>query len=557
MFLVLSKPHSVDIAGEVIIAVLADTGELISCDSVANQTELVGLIRSKDLSDFRLVWDDTNRWYPKLLAEGIWIPRCVDLRLSDQILRHSEFTRDHYFALRGEDPWLKFDESEPSEGLFELERSDLELDSAAEFAFQSKVIENSERSQQIKLLLAAESAGALVAAEMKFCGLPLRSDLHEQMLVQALGPRPRFGERPKTLAKLLSTIQTLLNVNDLNPDSPAELIKGLKANGLNVSSTRSWELKRLDHPVVAPLLEYKKLSRLMSANGWHWLDANVADGRFRPDYVVGGVVTGRWASRGGGGAMQLPKQVRGSVVADSGWQLVVADAAQLEPRILAALSGDSAMAKAGKSRDMYEGLVATGVVESRDRAKVAMLAAMYGATTGDSAKLMPLLARAFPKAISLVESAARTGERGGVVTTRLGRTSPAPDAERIFPEDGFSESTDSGARSPRTGSFARSWGRFTRNFVVQGTAAEFSLCWMALLRQKLHELAFDSRLENGPHLVFFMHDELVIHSPISVAPKVGELAVLAAIEAGKLLFPGTSVEFPLDVSIVDRYSDAS
>ena len=37
-------------------------------------------------------------------------------------------------------------------------------------------------------------------------------------------------------------------------------------------SRSRWELAEYDHPVIAPLLEYKKLMRLMSANGWAWLD---------------------------------------------------------------------------------------------------------------------------------------------------------------------------------------------------------------------------------------------------------------------------------------------
>ena len=72
-------------------------------------------------------------------------------------------------------------------------------------------------------------------------------------------------------------------------------------------------------PGVPPLLEYKRLARLHRANGWDWRRHWVAEGRFRPDYVVGGVVTGRWATRGGG-ALQLPKQIRSAVVADPGWR---------------------------------------------------------------------------------------------------------------------------------------------------------------------------------------------------------------------------------------------
>ena len=76
---------------------------------------------------------------------------------------------------------------------------------------------------------------------------------------------------------------------------------------------------------------------------------------------------------------------------------------------------------------MYEGIVATGAVESRTHAKYGMLGAMYGGTQGVSGQVLPQLRRAFPAAIGLVERAAEVGERGGQVTTWLGRTSPRPD----------------------------------------------------------------------------------------------------------------------------------
>src|SRR5690606_6246660 len=138
-----------------------------------------------------------------------------------------------------------------------------------------------------------------------------------------------------------------------------------------------------------------------------------------------GVVTGRWATRGGG-ALQIPKQIRGAVTADPGWRLVVADAAQLEPRILAAMAQDQRLARAARGGDLYQGLVDEGVVETRAKAKVAVRGARYGATTGDSGQLMPRLIKAYPRATGLVEDAARAGERGEVVTTWLGRSSPSP-----------------------------------------------------------------------------------------------------------------------------------
>jgi DNA polymerase-1 len=248
--------------------------------------------------------------------------------------------------------------------------------------------------------------------------------------------------------------------------------------------------------------------------------------------------------------LQIPAAVRGAAVADPGWKLVVADAAQLEPRVLAAMSGDQAMARAGRHADLYQGFVDAGVVADRKQAKVAMLGAMYGATTGDSAALMPRLERAFPQAIAMVEAAARAGERGEVVSTWLGRSSPPPsDAWREVVSAASIESAGPDeARAARTA--RRDWGRFTRNFIVQGTAAEWALCWMASLRRRL--LTIPGR----PHLVFFLHDEVLVHSPERVADQVADAVRESAAEAGRLLFGDMPVEFALTVSTVDTYAEA-
>ena len=146
------------------------------------------------------------------------------------------------------------------------------------------------------------------------------------------------------------------------------------------------------------------------------------------------------------------------------------------------------MAEAGRGRDLYLGLVDAGVVATRDEAKIAILGAMYGATTGESGRLVPRLARAFPRAMALVDRAARDGERGAAVTTLLGRSSPLPPEAWRAVQRRASEPDATAVDERRARSSARDWGRFTRNFVVQGSAAEWSLCWMAALRVRLDEM---------------------------------------------------------------------
>ena len=524
---------------------------------------LAAYVRDREAGRPRWVWSSTARWYPALLHARVRVQRCVDLALCRRILRTSSLSAESELA-RG--PATGWDDiarlatapaAEPSApALFDVvEPAAAELlDPVREFQAQQAAATAAVQSGLLRLLLAAESAGALVAEEIRFTGMPWRADVHDQVLTESLGSRSPGGRHPARLEALAAQIRELLNAPGLNPDSQPELLAALRRVGLDVTSTRKWELRELDHPVIAPLLEYKNLYRLFTANGWAWLDTWVHDGRFRPDYVVGGVVTGRWATSGGG-ALQLPKNIRRAVVADPGWKLVVADAAQLEPRVLTGLASDTAMADAGRGRDLYDAVVAAGVVTSRHEAKVAMLGAMYGATTGDSARLMPGLRRAFPRAIALVDHAAEQGERGEQVVSRLGRTSPRPGGSWREVQERASQPGASPTDERRARSQARDWGRFTRNFVVQASAAEWALCWMAELRLRLAELG-DGSLENAPHLVFFLHDEIMVHTPEQDAPRVVQLVRDAAAQAGRLLFGTFPVDFPLQIATVDTYADA-
>jgi DNA polymerase-1 len=169
---------------------------------------------------------------------------------------------------------------------------------------------------------------------------------------------------------------------------------------------------------------------------------------------------------------------------------------------------------------------------------------------------MPRLTKAFPRAIGLVEEAARAGERGEVVTTRLGRSSPLPGEQwQAAQAEAYGE-TATDADANRARGQARSWGRFTRNFIVQGSAAEWALCWMASVRRMLHEFSGGAWLTDAPHLVFFMHDEVVVHCPSDSADEVADIIRRAAVEAGKLMFGAMPVTFPLTVAVVDNYGQA-
>ena len=534
------------------------------------ETELPALVAEAERhGPTRWVWSDTATWYPALLAAGVRVQRCHDLRLVHAILRHAEAVTspDQVRAAREWEtgPVVPAEGRPPEATLFDVAPAagsdvphDLEA-ALAEHARQLAAIASAADPSPLRLLAAAESAGGLVAAELHAAGMPWDVTEHDRILAEQLGPRPGHGQPPARMVEVGAEVRAALGDPLLSLDSPPRLLKALRRAGIDVSSTSQWELAEHDHPAIEPLLRYKKLSRLLTANGWAWIDEWVHDGRYRPLYIPGGVVTGRWASNGGG-ALQIPRQLRPALRADPGWMLVGADVSQLEPRVLAAMAGDRAMAAAGAGKDLYSGIVEAGVVATRQEAKVAVLGALYGSTTGDAGRLVPRLRRTFPRAMALVDEAAATGERGGTVHPWLGRPSPPPGPEwaAVQTRAGVPEATS--ADEDRARRAGRDRGRFTRNFVVQGTAAEWALAWLADLRLRLSRIdpsspvaeASGPALGDRPHLAFFLHDEVIVHAPREHAEEAAQAVREAAEAAGRLLFPGSPVDFPLDLTISER-----
>jgi DNA polymerase I len=521
-------------------------------------TDLPGLVAGQEAGGARWVWADSAEVYAVLLRAGVRVRSAVDLRLVRGILRRAEAAAGTDYATGPATaldlPGADHGEVDPGTTLFDLPGAGPTVQECLAEHLAQQACLAQVADARLRLLCHAESVGALIAQELIQAGVPFSAATHDHLLRDLLGEPDAYGGRPSRMAELCAQVRAALGAPGLNPDSAPDLVAALRAVGLDVTTTRQWALERLDHPAIPPLLAYRKLSRLHTANGWAWLADWVREDRFRPDWVAGGVVTGRWASRGGG-ALQLPRQIRAAVRAEPGWRLVVADAAQLEPRVLAAMSGDAAMARAASAGDLYQGLVDQGVLATRQQAKIAMLGAMYGATTGEAGALMPGLRRAYPRATGLVDAAAQVGERGGQVRTWLGRTSPCPspgwrELQARAQEAGAGEAAERRARQA-----ARDWGRFTRNFVVQGTAAEWALCWLGHLRRRLAE-TFGEQPAPWPELVYFLHDEVIVHTPEQYAEDVAEAVREAARAAGSLLFGDFPVGFPLDVAVVGSYDQA-
>ncbi|MFD3572868.1 bifunctional 3'-5' exonuclease/DNA polymerase [Streptomyces sp. NPDC058644] len=559
-------------AGGATLAPLGEDG--LPSGPVLHEPDLARAVRDRPGAS-RWVWRSTAEIYPALLGAGVRVSRCYDIEDAELLLLGHEgrlgeprsaaaaWARLHNAPVPN-DPPPRAAAPGAQDSLFEPSPvTSLPFDALLEvYAAQQRRHEAAEHPGRMRLLTAAESAGMLVAAEMNVAGLPWRADVHHALLTELLGERYAGGGRnagaaePRRLAELADEISAAFG-RRVRPDLPNDVIKAFAQAGIRITSTRRWALEEIDHPAVRPLIEYKKLYRIWTAHGWSWLQDWVRDGRFRPEYTPGGTVSGRWTTNGGG-ALQIPKIIRRAVVADPGWRLVVADADQMEPRVLAAISRDRGLMEvAGSHEDLYTRLSDRAFSGDRDHAKIALLGAVYGQTSGDGLKNLAALRRRFPAAVAYVDDAAKAGEEGRLVRTWLGRTSPPAAGADDFDEAGIPQEepaeipAQDGEFTPGyASSNTRARGRFTRNFVVQGSAADWALLMLAALRQSI--AAAGLRAE----LVFFQHDEVIVHCPQEEAEAVTEAIRAAGDLAGRITFGETPVRFPFSVAVVECYADA-
>lgn len=395
---------------------------------VLREPDLAEAVRARLPEVTRWVWRSTAEQAPRLLAAGVRVERCYDVEAAELLLLGHEGRLGEprsaaaaWARLRRRpvpaDPRQRAAEPGSQSALFEPRAgTDIPFEGLLEvYAEQQRRHDRAEHPGRMRLLTAAESAGMLVAAEMHEAGLPWRADVHRALLEELLGERYAGGGEPRRLAELADQVSAAFG-RRVRPDLPADVVKAFGRAGFAVRSTRRWELAEIDHPAVAPLIEYKKLYRIWTAHGWSWLQDWVRDGRFRPEYLPGGTVSGRWTTNGGG-ALQIPRVIRAAVVADEGWRLVVADADQMEPRVLAAISRDRGLMEvAGHDDDLYQVLSDRAFSGDRAQAKLALLGAVYGQTSGDGLKNLAALRRRFPRGRRVCRRGG-AGGRGGPART--------------------------------------------------------------------------------------------------------------------------------------------
>ena len=392
----------------------------------------------------------------------------------------------------------------------------------------------------------SESAAALVAVELATTGLPVDRGLAEAVVREVAGVRADGpADEVRVRAGRDAAVVRHLPGTDLR--NPASVRAGLASLGIDLPDTRSWRLERLAgaHPVVEALVAWRKAERVATTYGYRWLDQHLgADGRLR----------GAWSgSDGGAGRMtalaglhSMPRELRVAVRAEPGHLLVRADLGQVEPRVLAATSGDPGLAAAAREDDLYARVAAQLGVE-RPVAKIAVLAAMYGQTSGTAGAALRDMERAYPVALGYLRRAQDSGRDGEAVRTYGGRLVRMWPVDEVPPEAG-----PTALDAYR--SVLASRGRFARNAVVQGAAAELFKAWTAGVRALLATSGVGD-------VVLCLHDELLLHVRAEAADDVaravtGELDRTATRWARSAARGVAPVRFVADVRVVERWSDA-
>jgi len=380
----------------------------------------------------------------------------------------------------------------------------------------------------------SESAAELLCAELSADGLPMDRAVAEQILASCIGPRPQ-SEAEAAASRATRDAEVLRHApagTTADLRSPAQVRSLLARIGVDVPDTRAWRLRELRdaHPLIGALLEWRKAERIATTYGYAWLDENLgADGRLRGAWTGSDGAAGRMTASAG--LHNMPAVMRRAVVAEEGHVFVRADLGQIEPRVLAAVSGDQALVLAARADDMYAPIAAQLAVD-RPTAKVAMLGAMYGQTTGYGAQALRRLNAAYPVAMAYLDEADRAGRAGRDLRTYGGRLiSLAPSGQET-----------------RSSSRSAAYGRYARNAMVQGAAAELFKMWAVTVRARCGH--------PGARIVLCLHDELLVHCPSEHGEMVSGIVDDCLREAAQRWAPGSGVRFIADITVVRSWSDA-
>jgi DNA polymerase-1 len=294
-------------------------------------------------------------------------------------------------------------------------------------------------------------------------------------------------------------------------------------------STKESELEKIRdmHPIVAEVLEYRELKKLLGTYIENLPPMLDKENRLHAEFLQTGAVTGRMASQNPG-LQNIPlrtergRAIRHAFVASKGFTLLALDYSQIELRIAAILSGDEKLCAIFKSgRDVHQevasmvfGVAADKVdYEMRRRAKIINFGILYGmganalrvqlgSTTAEAHQYLEDYFATFKTLSEYLEKTKGFARKHGYTETLFGRRRQFPEMKSSLP-------------------YVRAQAeRMAINAPIQGTSADI----VKLAMVRVDELLTKEGKDKEAYLVLQVHDELVYEigdaSVAELAPKI-------------------------------------
>jgi len=381
-----------------------------------------------------------------------------------------------------------------------------------------------------------------IIAEMELCGIGFDPAAWDEILAEEEARLPELeAEAQRQLsASFEFDIFAGQFVGTVNLNSHTQLLSAFRAKGYELTSTSEDDLRHLGGPAVEAVLAYRECAGFLK---WDYPKyVNPVTQRIHPDFVQTGADTGRFSCKNPN-LQNVPKEARfrRMFVARSEHQLITADYAQQELRVLAELSGDRNLLEACRQSDVH--LANARLIfdddtigkddPRRNTAKNTGFALAYGAglkTFAASAGLSMSDAKsAYEQIKKLYPEALTWGRDAWVRLRQVGYTSTIGGRRRYFP------------------GVADAPGKYTtvaRNSPVQGTSADMVKLAMVLIHDRIRE--FNARL------VLCVHDEIVVEAAVGQAKEVACVVEQAMKDAGAYFVKAIPV--PAKAVIADTWT---
>lgn len=279
-------------------------------------------------------------------------------------------------------------------------------------------------------------------------------------------------------------------------------------------STRESELEKIRdaHPIVADILEYRELKKLLSTYIENLPPLLDRENRLHAQFIQTGAATGRMAGQNPN-LQNIPihsergRAIRHAFVASEGFELVALDYSQVELRLAAILSGDEKLCAIFKSgRDVHREVAAQVFhvepanvdAEMRRRAKVINFGILYGmginalraqlgTTTAETHAFYEEYFGQFKSLAEYLESTKGFARTHGYTETLFGRRRQFPEMKSALP-------------------YVRAQAeRMAINAPIQGTQAD--IIKFAMVR--VDEMLEKEKATDDAYLLLQVHDELV------------------------------------------------